>query len=408
MSKAAKKETLPANNAARMAIAMIEKVTGQKPVAANMSTWPHVPTGSMVVDNMIGGNAARDGKGLMCPGFPRKRISEVYGAESCGKTTLAICAAVNVQRAGGTVLYLDFEHALHHGYAQACGLSFDQDKLILMQPITLEEGLKMMLVGIRAGIDLVVIDSVAAMVPKDELEKKLDETAKIGALAKKLSEVLPKLGIWLAGRMEDGKVVEEGKTAVVFINQTRALINTGGHSAETENTAGGKALKFYASLRLKMTKIRSDFIEKKDDISLKKKRAPYGNLVQVKVVKNKLDAKQGETGEVFIRYGFGIDDYLSVIESAAARRIVKKDGSMYRYGEQSFRGRDAFRAFLMKDLATYETLKKQVVDAIVTSSTITASEADEDDIVSADEEALLEELDGISSGGVAEEVIDAE
>jgi recombination protein RecA len=268
----------------------------------------------------------------------------------------------------------------------------------------------MIWVGIRAGVDLIIVDSVAAMVPAAEMDKKVEDNAKIGAVAKKLSELLPKVVIWLKGRNiegEDGSTkTEEGKTALLLINQTRALISTGGHSAETESTSGGKALKFFLSVRLKMTRIRSDFVERKDELTLKKKKIPYGNLVQVKVVKNKLDARQGQTGEVFIRYGFGIDDYHSIIESAAARRIVKKEGSMYTYENLKFRGKDAFRAHLLSEPKTFEALRSKVVDAMLSTSVVVTGDVDEDDIVSGDEDSILDGAEEALGG--LEETVESE
>ena len=191
-------KTKSAPSALALAQAMILKSTNQKPVQASNSTMANVSTGSVIVDYLIGGSPAMDGKGPVCPGFPRRKITEVYGAESSGKTTLCLQSIADIQRRGGTAMFLDFEHALHAGYAQQLGVSFDPNKLGFYQPDTMEEGFKMMLIGIMSGVDLIVVDSVAAMVPAAELDKDPGEIAKVGGVAKPMSENLPKFALWLS------------------------------------------------------------------------------------------------------------------------------------------------------------------------------------------------------------------
>ncbi len=344
----------------------------------------------MIINQIIGGNPALDGKGQICPGFPRRRISEIYGAEASGKSTLALSAAVEAQRNGEVVMYLDFENAIHHGYAQTLGLDFDENKLLLFAPNTLEEGLKMLYVGIKTGVALVIVDSVAAMVTKAEMEKKIDDPQRIGELAAALSRNLPKITQWL----------KDSNTALVLINQTRSIISSGGHG-DPDNSSGGKALKFYMSLRLKLTRIKSEVIKKKDNLTLKERTIPYGNVVQVKVVKNRLDRTQGTVGEVFIRYGYGLDEYHSVIECAVARRLIKKDGSFLTYGELRFQGKERFRAYLMQNAGTFTDLRAKVIKVLQESEKLALEpdEVDENDIV-ADMRAELGDDDVFDEGEV--------
>jgi len=298
------------------------------------------------------------------------------------------------------VMFLDFEHSLHHGYAKNIGVSFDEDRILYYQPNTMEEGFKMLYVGIAAGIDLIVVDSIAAMVPQDELEKKLDETAKVGAVAKKMSETLPKIVNWAAKYPKEGSgesaKTKEGHpgTAIVLINQERATISTGGYSGGGQpepNTAGGKALKYFAYLRLRLTRILTERIEKMDPITGKTKKIPYGNLTQVKVVKSKIDAKQGHDTTIFIRFGYGIDDIYSIIESGAGRGIIKKEGAYFQYGEHRFQGRDKFRLYLLTHAELLNEIRTKVSDIIASEAKPISDEE------LSEEDSLLQDMaaDGI-------------
>lgn len=376
--------------------AMLSKSVGLKPMDTAPSTMAHVPSGTIVVDNLIGGSKAQDGKGQVCPGYPRRKISEVYGPESSGKTTLALAAVAQVQRAGGTVLYLDFEHALHHGYAKQIGVKFDKT-FMLVAPETMEEGFKAMYVGLLTGVDLIVVDSVAAMVPKAEFEKKIDDAAKVGAVAKKMAETLPKFALWLmkfpmegAGESKKTRKDHPG-TAIILLNQERASINTGGqsHGGPETNTSGGKALKYFAYTRLRLSRISSESIEKKDPITGKKKKFPYGNLTNVRMIKSKADAKQGHSANIFIRYGYGVDDAYSIIESGIVHGIIERQGAYYAYEGQRIQSRDKFRAYLLSNPKVYEAVKQQVVQAIIEAApqAVSDEELTEEDEIQAQVEA---------------------
>lgn len=325
-------------------------------------------------------------------------------------TTVALSAAVQVQKQGGTVMFLDFEHAIHHGYAKAIGVKYDESFMVFA-PDNMEEGLKMIWIGINTGVDLIIVDSVAAMVPKDELDKKLDETAKVGAVAKKMAETLPKVAGWLAthpkiGKGESAKMDPDRQgTALVLLNQERSTIgNTG--PGEPTNTAGGKAVKYYASLRLRFSRTGSEVVEKKDPMTGKSKRYPYGNKTKVKVVKNKLDGTQGQDGEFFIRYGFGVDNYFSIIETGSSFGVVKKEGAGYfSYGEHRIQGRDKFRAFLIENPKVYADLCAKVTQAMSASATAIKDDEvnDEDDLLS----AMDDEFGDTASASDVEETVEA-
>jgi recombination protein RecA len=349
------------------------------------------------VDHLIGGQLAADGKGPICPGFPRRRICEVYGPESSGKTTFALASIVRIQKMGGCAMFLDFEHALHFGYAKTIGVDFDPEKLLFYQPDTLEEGLKMIYIAMRTGVDLVVVDSVAAMVPKSEMDKNLSDVAKIGAVAKAMAENLPKLVIWLTKPIE--KMPEFEGTSVVFLNQTRANISSGGGKGDNENTSGGKALKFFAYLRLRLQRIRSDYIERKDPHTGKKRRYPYSNVTVVKVVKNKVSGTQGHSGEIYIRYGYGLDDYMSLMEAAVTRRIIRRNGASYEYNEQKFQGKEAMRRALLENPDWTDAIQNAVRDAILVDAAPMEIEENEEDKILSDLRTDLGDDDVVDTEG---------
>lgn len=353
---------------ATLARQMIKKITSQDPVRPTFTTMAHIPSGSIVVNNLIGGSKSADGKGQVCPGFPRRRIVELYGAESCGKTTLALSAIVQCQRAGGVAMILDFEHALHDGYARAVGVDFDPEKLLYYKPDTLEEGFKMIYLGIRTGVDLIVIDSVASMIPKDEFEKKIDDAERVGSLAAPLTRNLKKLAIWLDKYPDKKTESDKPGASIIFINQTRAKIGGGGYGGDEDQTPGGKALKFYSSIRLRMTRIKSEIFKKKNPATGKDINIPYGNITSIRVVKSKIDSKAGQEGVIFIRFGSGLDDLFSVIESGVQFRHVKKEGAYFQYGEHRCQGREKFRTFLKENPKELAELQAKVVESMFASS----------------------------------------
>lgn len=271
-----------------------------------------IPTGSIALDVALG-----------VGGLPRGRIVEIYGPESSGKTTLTLHAIANAQRAGGIAAFIDAEHALDPDYAQKLGVDIDQ--LLVSQPDTGEQALEIADMLVRSGaIDLVVIDSVAALVPKAEIEGEMGDSH-VGLQARLMSQALRKLTGGL----------NQTRTTAIFINQLREKIGVFFGSPET--TAGGKALKFYASVRLDIRRIET----------LKDGTDAVGNRTRVKVVKNKM-APPFKQAEFDILFGTGISREGSLIDFGVEHEIVKKSGSWYTYdGEQLGQGKENARNFLI-------------------------------------------------------------
>ena len=273
-----------------------------------------IPTGSIALDVALG-----------VGGLPRGRIIEIYGPESSGKTTLTLHAIANVQRAGGIAAFIDAEHALDPDYAKKLGVDIDQ--LLVSQPDTGEQALEIADMLVRSGaIDLAVIDSVAALVPRAEIEGEMGDSH-VGLQARLMSQALRKLTGGL----------NQTNTTMIFINQLREKIGVFFGSPET--TAGGKALKFYASVRLDIRRIET----------LKDGTDAVGNRTRVKVVKNKM-APPFKQAEFDILYGTGISREGSLIDFGVEHEIVKKSGAWYTYdGEQLGQGKENARAFLLKN-----------------------------------------------------------
>ncbi|WP_309129320.1 recombinase RecA [Microbacterium sp.] len=271
-----------------------------------------IPTGSIALDVALG-----------IGGLPRGRIIEIYGPESSGKTTLTLHAIANAQRAGGIAAFIDAEHALDPEYAKKLGVDIDQ--LLVSQPDTGEQALEIADMLIRSGaIDLVVIDSVAALVPEAEIKGEMGDSH-VGLQARLMSQALRKLTGGL----------NQTKTTAIFINQLREKIGVFFGSPET--TAGGKALKFYASVRLDIRRIET----------LKDGTEAVGNRTRVKVVKNKM-APPFKQAEFDILYGVGISREGSLIDFGVEHGIVKKSGSWYTYdGDQLGQGKENARNFLI-------------------------------------------------------------
>ena len=273
-----------------------------------------IPTGSIALDAALG-----------IGGLPRGRIVEIYGPESSGKTTLTLHAIANAQKNGGVAAFIDAEHALDPEYAKALGV--DIDALLVSQPDTGEQALEIADMLVRSGaIDLIVIDSVAALVPRAEIEGEMGDTH-VGLQARLMSQALRKLTGGL----------NTTNTTMIFINQLREKIGVFFGSPET--TAGGKALKFYASVRLDIRRIET----------LKDGTDAVGNRTRVKVVKNKM-AAPFKQAEFDIIYGTGISREGSLIDFGVEHDIVKTSGAGYTYeGEQLGQGKENARTFLIEN-----------------------------------------------------------
>jgi recombination protein RecA len=284
-----------------------------------------IPTGSIALDVALG-----------VGGLPRGRIVEIYGPESSGKTTLTLHAIANAQRAGGIAAFIDAEHALDPDYAMKLGV--DIDALLVSQPDTGEQALEIADMLVRSGsIDLIVIDSVAALVPKAEIEGEMGDSH-VGLQARLMSQALRKLTGGL----------NQTNTTMIFINQLREKIGVFFGSPET--TAGGKALKFYASVRLDIRRIET----------LKDGTDAVGNRTRVKVVKNKM-APPFKQAEFDILYGTGISREGSLIDFGVEHGIVKKSGAWYTYdGEQLGQGKENARNFLLKNVDVAAEIESKI------------------------------------------------
>lgn len=290
-----------------------------------------VPTGALSLDIALG-----------VGGLPRGRITEIYGTESSGKTTIALQVVAEAQKMGGLALFVDAEHALDTEYARALGV--DIDKLYISQPSTGEEALEIMDAIIRSGaVDIVVLDSVAALVPKAEIEGEMGDSF-VGIQARMMSQALRKLG----------GSINKSNTVVVFINQLREKI--GVMYGNPETTPGGRALKFWASVRLEVR--RGD--------ALKVGIEQVGSRTKVKVVKNKV-APPFRTAEFDIIYGKGISKSGDVLDIAATKGIVSRSGAYYNYGEVRLgQGRDNARVFLDENPEIYAEIEAKVREAAKT------------------------------------------
>ena len=293
----------------------------------------------VTIDSISTGSPSLDA-GLGMGGIPKGRVTEVYGAESSGKSTLTYHVMASAQRGGGTAAYIDAEHALDPSYAARCGV--DTENLLVSQPDTAEQALEICEYLVRSSaVDVVVIDSVAAMVPKAELEGDMGDSH-IGLQARLMSQGLRKLT----------SSISKSNTAVIFINQIREKVGVFWGSPET--TPGGRALKFYSSVRIDLRKIES----------LKQGTEIVGNRVRARVVKNKL-AAPFKTAEFDIMFNEGISMEGDLLDLAVDHSIVKKSGAFYSFGEiQIGRGRESARTFLKENPVLTDEINEMVKAAL--------------------------------------------
>ena len=329
--KAAAPEAGPAadkKKALETAIAQIEKNFGKGAIMRLGDDIPvnveAIPTGSLSLDLALG-----------IGGVPRGRIIEIYGPESCGKTTLALHIVASAQKNGGEAAYIDVEHALEPAYARALGV--DIDNLLISQPDTGEQALEITEQLVRSGaLYVVVIDSVAALLPRSELEGEMGESS-VGVVARLMSQALRKL----AG------VVSKTNCIVVFINQLREKI--GVMYGNPETTPGGRALKYFASVRIDMRRIET----------LKSGGEIIGNRTRAKVIKNKV-APPFREAEFDIIYGEGISKVGEILDLAVKLELIDKAGAWFTVGDQRIQGRDGVKTYLKENPDVCDALEQQV------------------------------------------------
>ncbi len=326
--------------ALEVVFAQIDKQYGKGSVMllgqSAQATVEVIPTGSFLIDQALG-----------IFGYPRGRIIEIYGPESSGKTTLALHAIAQAQQRDGIGAFIDAEHALDPIYATKLGININD--LIISQPDYGEAALDIAEALIRStAVDIIVIDSVAALVPKAELEGDMGDIH-VGLQARLMSQALRKLT----------PVVHKSKTVLIFINQIRQNINAMAF-ANKEITTGGNALKFYASLRIDVRKIES---LKRDDVH-------YGNKVAVKIVKNKM-APPFRRAEVDLIFNEGISREYGILDAALEAQLVQQAGSWYSYnGEKCAQGREQMIQYLKNNSLITSTLEKQLYTKILDTNTI--------------------------------------
>lgn len=334
------------DKALEMALGQIEKQFGKGSVMRmgekTSLAIESVPTGALALDLALG-----------IGGLPRGRITEIYGPESSGKSTLATHVVAEAQRNGGVCAYIDAEHAMDPVYARAIGV--DIDELLISQPDTGEQALEIADMLVRSGaIDVVVVDSVAALTPRAEIEGEMGDTH-VGLQARLMSQALRKL----TGNLS------KSKTICIFINQLREKIGVMFGSPET--TPGGRALKFYSSVRLDIRRIEAI----KDGVEV------VGNRTRVKVVKNKV-APPFKQAEFDIMYGVGISREGSVLDLAVDEGIVKKSGAWYTYdGEQLGQGRENAKKYLSENPEVMVEISDRVWKAVMPDPEVEEEQVDE-------------------------------
>ena len=317
-------------SAVNNAVSQIERQFGKGAIMQLGSDYvvstPAISTGCLSLDIITG-----------VGGFPRGRVVEVYGPEASGKTTIALQVIAEAQKAGGKAAFIDAEHALDPIYAQKLGV--DIDELYVAQPDYGEQALEIAEILVRSGgVDIVVIDSVAALVPKAELEGDMGDSH-MGLQARLMSQALRKLTA----------IVARSKTTLLFVNQMRERI--GMFIGNPETTTGGRALKFYSSMRLEVRKI----------LTLKSGNDIVGGRTRLKIVKNKL-APPFKMTEVDLLFGKGVSKESDIIDLGVFYDIILKTGAWYSYGENKLgQGKEAARQLLEENKALFEELKKKIM-----------------------------------------------
>ena len=289
-----------------------------------------IPSGSLLLDEALG-----------VGGYPKGRIIEIYGPESSGKTTLALHAIAECQKQGGQAAFVDAEHAIDPVYAKNLGVNIDE--LVLSQPDSGEQALEITeMLATSGGVSLIVVDSVAALVPQAELDGEMGDSA-VGLQARLMSKAMRKLTA----------ILNKKNCAIIFINQLREKV--GVMYGNPETTSGGRALKFYASIRIDIR--RTEALKQGSEI--------YGNTCKIKIVKNKV-ASPFKTCEVDIIYGKGVSKEGEILDRAVELGLIKKSGAWYEYnGSKIAQGRDAGKTYIAENPELEEELLKKIKSGVI-------------------------------------------
>lgn len=317
---------------------------------------PHISSGSDVVDYLIGGEPNKFGV-APCPGFPRGRVAQVWGHESAGKTTLALEACAKVCAEGGSALYIDWENDIVPDYAMSLGVPItDPNKFELLQPESLEDGIKYAMAYAAAGVDLVVFDSVGAAIPRRLAERDALDTAeqgKIGELQSVWSQELPNLK----------RVIAQSGTAVIGISQVRATMARMGKQTKPQ---GGNAWKFYSSVRLELRRVQNETASEHNVLTHKSEARIVGGIIKVTAIKCKMSRSQGREEIFYIRWGEGIDNVRTIMEIAIAHGLIKKGGSWLTWencpdGPLKLQGTERMRTYMIEHPEQYNQLREVVI-----------------------------------------------
>lgn len=341
-----------------------------------------ISSGSIVLDKVLG-----------VGGWPRGRVVEIFGPESVGKTTVAIAACIEAQREGGFATYIDFEHALHLGYAQAMGLDISEDAFAFFQPDYFEMGANIAYVYTKMmQSDIIVIDSVSAMIPKAQFEGSPDEGSKgLGLQARLMSLFLNQIT----------KELPKHGTTLFFINQMRSNIKTSKYDPGPDwTTSGGKSLPYYCTIRIRLKPGKVEYANLDNELTGDREKIPVSNFVRAEGHKNKVGFPKRK-GEFVIRYGEGIDNCRSIIDVAERYKIIKKAGSWYEYrkkdehGWLKRQGVEQFRKALLEKPETFQLIATEVGDKLASAEVTKIEQALSDDDLTTEDRSHMDFSDGV-------------
>lgn len=330
------------------------------------TSMPHHPTGAITMDFLIGGRPNHRGV-PPCPGLPQGRIVNVYGTAGAGKTTFALTAAAAVTNAGGTCVYIDWENEVEPRYAEAIGVPVkDESRFLLMQPNTLEEGLKIMVQMASAGVDLIVVDSVGAGVPQDVFDRTIEDEGnqtRIGLVAGKWSQFLPKFKT----------LIRKSMTTVIGISQLRKKINAQGHGPDSD-VQGGEAWKYYSAVRIMLRVFGKEKGKVFNAITGKTEDTVVGTIVLARLDKCKVSDSVHHEQRFYLRSGTGIDNARSVLDLAIVYKIIGKSGAWYEWenapgGPIKAQGMEALGKQIAEREGLLQVLFSQIVPKLSAAST---------------------------------------